>query len=45
LLEAVGRKCLVQTQQARKGLADTMLICELWRLAVALKLLVVPNCV
>jgi hypothetical protein len=36
LLEAVAREGLVKTQQAGKGLADAVVICELWRLAVAL---------
>jgi hypothetical protein len=36
LLEAVARKQLVRTQQSGKGLACTVVICELWRLAVAL---------
>jgi hypothetical protein len=36
LLEAVVRKRLVKTQQAGKGLAGAVVICELWRLAVAL---------
>jgi hypothetical protein len=36
LLEAVARKWLVKTQQAGKGLAGAAVICELWRLAVAL---------
>jgi hypothetical protein len=36
LLEAVTRKRLVKTQQAGKGLAGAVAICELWRLTVAL---------
>jgi hypothetical protein len=36
LLEAVARERLVKTQQAGKSLAGTVVICELWRLAVAL---------
>jgi hypothetical protein len=36
LLEAVARVRLVKTQQAAKGLADALVICELCRLAVAL---------
>jgi hypothetical protein len=36
LLEAVTRERLVKTQQTREGLADAVVICELWRLAVAL---------
>jgi hypothetical protein len=35
MLEAV-KKQLVKTQQAGKGLAGAVVICELWRLAVAL---------
>jgi hypothetical protein len=33
----------VKTQQAGKGVTGAVVICELWRLAVALQLLVVPN--
>jgi hypothetical protein len=36
LLEIVAREGLVKTQEAGKGLADAIVICELWRLAVAL---------
>jgi hypothetical protein len=36
LLEAVVREQLVKTQQAGKRLAGAVVICELWRLAVAL---------
>jgi hypothetical protein len=36
LLEAVANERLVKTQQARKGLAGAVVICALWRLAVAL---------
>jgi hypothetical protein len=36
LLEAVARERLVKTQQAGKGLAGAVLICELWRLDIAL---------
>jgi hypothetical protein len=36
LLEAVSRERLVKTQQALKGLAVAVVICEFWRLAVAL---------
>jgi hypothetical protein len=36
LLEAAAREWQVKTQQARKGLADAVVIFELWRLAVAL---------
>jgi hypothetical protein len=36
LLEAVTRERLVKTEQAGKGLAGSIVICELWRLAVAL---------
>jgi hypothetical protein len=36
---------LVKAQQAGKGLAGSVVICELWRLAVALWLLVHESCV
>jgi hypothetical protein len=36
LLEVVVRKRLMMTQQAGKGLAGAVMICELCRLAVAL---------
>jgi hypothetical protein len=36
VLEAVAREGLVKTQQFGKGLAGAVVICELWRLAVAL---------
>jgi hypothetical protein len=36
LLEAIARDWLVKTQQAGKGLAAAVVICELWRLSVAL---------
>jgi hypothetical protein len=36
VLEAVAREWLVKTQQAGKGLAGAVVICELWRLAMAL---------
>jgi hypothetical protein len=36
VLEALTKKRLVKTQQAGKGLAGAVVICELWRLAVAL---------
>jgi hypothetical protein len=36
LLEAVAREQFVKIQQAGKGLVNVVLICELWRLAVAL---------
>jgi hypothetical protein len=36
LLEAVTRELLVKTPQAGKGLAGAVVICELWKLAVAL---------
>jgi hypothetical protein len=36
LLQAVAREWLVNTQQAGKGLADAAVICELFRLVVAL---------
>jgi hypothetical protein len=35
LLEAVARERLVNIQQAGKGLVDAVVICELWRSAVA----------
>jgi hypothetical protein len=34
LLETVARGRLVKTQQAGKGLADAVMICELWRSVV-----------
>jgi hypothetical protein len=36
LLEIVARERLVKKQQACKGLACAVVICELWRLAIAL---------
>jgi hypothetical protein len=36
MLETVARKRLVKTQQAGKGLAGAVVICESWRLAMAL---------
>jgi hypothetical protein len=36
LLEAVARERLVKTQKSGKGLAGAVVICEFWRLAVAL---------
>jgi hypothetical protein len=36
LFEAVARERLVKMQQAGKDLAGTVVICELWRLAMAL---------
>jgi hypothetical protein len=36
LLEAVTRERLVKIQQAGHRLADAVVICEMWRLAVAL---------
>jgi hypothetical protein len=36
LLGAVIRKLLVKTLQARKDLACALLICKVWRLAMAL---------
>jgi hypothetical protein len=36
LLEAVARERLVKKQQAGKRLASAVMICELWRLEVAL---------
>jgi hypothetical protein len=35
VLEAIARE-LLMTQQAGKGLMGAVVICELWRLAVAL---------
>jgi hypothetical protein len=42
-IEAVARERMVKTQQAGKFSAGAVVICELWRLAVALYLLVVPG--
>jgi hypothetical protein len=36
LLEAVARERLVKTEQAGKRLAGAVVVCESWRLAVAL---------
>jgi hypothetical protein len=36
MFKAVAREQLVKTQQAGKGLAGAVVICELWSLAVAL---------
>jgi hypothetical protein len=36
LLETVARERLVKTQQVGKDLAGSVVICELWRSAVAL---------
>jgi hypothetical protein len=36
LLEVVARERLVKTQQAGKDFADAVVICELWRSAMAL---------
>jgi hypothetical protein len=36
LLEAVASEWPVKTQQTGKGLADAVVICELWILAVVL---------
>jgi hypothetical protein len=36
LLGAVVRERLVKTLQAGKGLADAVVICKLWRIALAL---------
>jgi hypothetical protein len=41
LLEAVARERLVETKQAGKGLEGAVVIYELWRIAVVLKLLAV----
>jgi hypothetical protein len=43
LLEAVTRKRLVKTLQAGEDLVLAAVICEVWRLAVALLLLVLPS--
>jgi hypothetical protein len=36
VLEAIAMERLVKTQQVGKGIAGAVVICELWRLAVAL---------
>jgi hypothetical protein len=36
LLETFARERLVKTQQAEKDLTGAVVICELWRLTVAL---------
>jgi hypothetical protein len=36
LLEAVCREWLVKTQQAGKGLAGAVVICEVWKSAIVL---------
>jgi hypothetical protein len=36
MLEAIAREQLLKTQQAGKGVADAVVICELWRLVVTL---------
>jgi hypothetical protein len=36
LLEAIAGEWLVKTQQAGEALAGAVMICELWRLVVAL---------
>jgi hypothetical protein len=36
LFEAIARERLVKTQQAGKDLVGAQVICEVWRLAVAL---------
>jgi hypothetical protein len=36
LLEAIAREQLVKIQQAGEGLTGAVVICELWRLVVAL---------
>jgi hypothetical protein len=43
LLEAVARNGWWRNSRLEKGLAGAVVICELWRLAVALYLLVVPS--
>jgi hypothetical protein len=45
MLEAVARERLLKTQQAGKFLAVAVVICEVWKLAIALYLPVVPSCV
>jgi accessory gene regulator protein AgrB len=45
ILEAVIRERLVKSQQAGKYLAGAVVICEAWRLVMALQLLVVSSCV
>jgi hypothetical protein len=42
LIETVASERQVKTQAA-KGLAGAVVICELWRSAIALELLVVPS--
>jgi hypothetical protein len=39
LLKAVAREWLLKTLQAGKGLAGAVVICKVWRLAVALNYL------
>jgi hypothetical protein len=36
LLEAVARERLMKIQQAEKALTGAVVICEVWRLAIAL---------
>jgi hypothetical protein len=36
VFEVVARERLVKTQQAGKGLAGAVVVCDLWRIAVAL---------
>jgi hypothetical protein len=36
LLEAVTRERMVKTQQAGKGLAGAVVICKVWKIAIAL---------
>jgi hypothetical protein len=36
LLEAVARELLIRQRKLEKGIVGTEVICELWRLAVAL---------
>jgi hypothetical protein len=45
LLEAITREWLVKTQQAGKDFACAVVICKVWKPAVALQLLVVPSSV
>jgi hypothetical protein len=42
MLEAVARERLVKTQ-AGKGLAGAVVICKVWRSAIALEVIVVPS--
>jgi hypothetical protein len=44
LLEADTRKRLIETKQAGKGVAGAVVSYKVWRLAIALVLLVVNEC-